>query len=211
MRGIRRQKVNAVALVAITLVLLMGMLPTSAASSGRVEIVNATPALVAHVDDAFDAFTAQGLPAPTVGSITFDPDDPFCESHLGRYTFSTRAVLCCFDEQTMQTSDAELRRGEQRVLLHELAHAWTQQHTTAEQRDAFTALHGVESWNDGADQWHERGIEIAAETFVWVLWDHDRPPRSLASKDRELLAEGFELLVGAPAGPSSRLAAASGE
>jgi hypothetical protein len=191
--------------------LLMGLLPTSAAGPGGVEVVNATPALATHVDDAFDAFTAKGLPMPTVASITFDPDDPFCESHLGRYTFSTRAVLYCFDEETTLRSDALLHRREQRVLLHELAHAWTQQHTTAEQRRAFMALHGVERWNDGADQWHERGIEIAAETFVWALWDHDDPPRSLASKNRELLAEGFELLVGAPAGPWSRLAAAPGE
>jgi len=176
--------------------LLMGMLPTSAASSGRVEIVNATPALAAHVDDAFDAFAAHGLPAPRVASITFDPGDPFCESHGGRYTDSTRVVLFCFDAETMQQSNDGLHRVEERLLLHELAHAWTQQHTTAEQREAFMALHGVQRWNDGADRWHKRGTEVAAETFVWVLWDRDEPPRSLASRDPDLLADGFELLTG---------------
>jgi hypothetical protein len=31
---------------------------------------------------------------------------------------------------------------------------------------------------------------------VWVLWDRDDPPRSLASRDPDALAEGFELLTG---------------
>lgn len=196
MRGTRRQKVQAIALVAIVVALLMVMLPSSATDPREVEIVNATPALATHVDDAIGAFTDHGLPAPTVASITFDPDDPFCDSHGGRYTDSTRVVLFCFDAETMLRSDDELHRVEERLLLHELAHAWTQQHTTAEQREAFMALHGVEHWNDGGDRWHQRGTEIAAETFVWVLWDRDDPPRSLASKDPGLLAEGFELLTG---------------
>lgn len=196
MRGTRRQRVQAITFVAITVALLMGVLPSSATDPGEVEVVNATPALAMHVENAIGAFGDHGLPEPTAASVTFDPDDPFCESHGGRYTDSTRVVLLCFDAETMMRSDEELHRVEERLLLHELAHAWTQQHTTAEQREAFMDLHGVQRWNDGADRWHKRGTEIAAETFVWVLWDRDDPPRSLASKDPDLLAEGFELLTG---------------
>ena len=196
MRGTRRQKVQAVELVAVAVTLLMGILPTAATGPGEVTMANATPALAAHVSDAFDAYADNGLPTPDVASIVFDPDDPFCDSHGGRYTDSTHVVLLCFDAETMMRSDGTLHRVQERLLLHELAHAWTQQHTTAEQREAFMALHGVQRWNDGADRWHQRGTEIAAETFVWVLWDRDDPPRSLASKDPSLLAEGFELLTG---------------
>ena len=196
MRGTRRQTIQAVELVAVATALLMGVLPSTATAPGGVEIVNASPALATHVENAIGAFVDGGLPVPTVASITFDADHPFCESHGGRYTDSTRAALVCFDAQTMRDSDGSLHRTEERLLLHELAHAWTQQHTTAEQREAFMALHGVRRWNDGTDRWHQRGTEIAAETFVWALWDRDDPPRSLASKDPDLLAEGFELLTG---------------
>ena len=196
MRGIRRQTIQAVELVAIATALLMGILPSTATAPGEVEIVDATPALATHVENAIGAFVDGGLPAPTVASIAFDPGHPFCESHGGRYIDSTREVLVCFDAATMLASDESLHRTEERLLLHELAHAWTQQHTTAEQREAFMALHGVQRWNDGTDRWHQRGTEIAAETFVWALWDRDDPPRSLASKDPDLLAEGFELLTG---------------
>lgn len=197
MRSTWRRTVQAVEVVAIAVMLLTGMLPTSVSDSDDVPIVGATPALAAHVQDAVDAFAAHGLPAPTVASIVFQPDDPFCERHGGRYTDSTRVVLLCFDaETTILGSDEVLHRVEERLLLHELAHAWTQQYTTAQQRAAFMALHGVHRWNDAADLWHRRGTEIAAETFVWVLWDRDEPPRSLASKDVDLLADGFEVLTG---------------
>ena len=164
-----------------------------------IEMVNATPTLTAHVDRALDLFATHGLAEPVVASITFDAEDPFCDRHGGRFTASTAAVLLCFDADTVvEKSDGTLRDHEQRLLLHELAHAWIETHSTQDQRSAYTSLMGANSWNDHSSGWYQRGTEMAAETFVFALTDGDVLPRTLASRDPGLLREGYDLLIGAP-------------
>lgn len=164
--------------------------------SSEPSIVNASAALEGHVEDALAAFEAHGLPRPEVAEIRFDPTDPQCDGRSGLYDGARRTVLLCFDAETMVLgSDEVLHRSEERVMLHELTHAWTETHTSTDQQQAFMRLHEVEHWNDLSDRWHERGTEIAAETFVWVLTDTQNQPRSLASFDEEVLLEGFAILT----------------
>lgn len=159
-----------------------------------IEMVNATPALAAHVDGALRLFTEHGLDQPVVSSITFDADDPFCERHGGRFTASSAAILLCF-EAPVPASDQTLRDHERWLLLHELAHAWLETHSTEGQRAAYTSLMGADSWDDDTDTWYQRGTEMAADTFVLALTDGDVLPRTLASRDPALLVEGFDLLT----------------
>lgn len=141
-------------------------------------------------------FTAHDLGAPVVTSVTFDPDDRFCETHAGRYDATDSSVLICLDVDTLIRGDAApLHPRERALLIHELAHAWMQTHTTAEQREAFMDLMGCGSWDDGGERWHRRGTEVAAETFVWALTDAEIWPRSIASRDVADLQAGFELLT----------------
>jgi hypothetical protein len=180
-----------VALVVTALVMGLGRGTTEPS------IVNATPALQGHVEAALATFVAHGLARPDLDEIRFDPTDPQCEGRSGLYDRTTRAVLLCFDAASMRGgSDTTLHRSEQRVLLHELAHAWIETHTSAEQRTAFLDLHGLERWNDLTGFWHRRGTEIAAETFVWVLTDTELVPRTIASFEEDVLREGFEIVTG---------------
>lgn len=159
-------------------------------------VVTGSVALQGHLTAALALFDEHGLPPPDLTEVRFDAIDPRCEGRHGLYDATSRSVLLCFDADTMILgSDETLHRREQRVLLHELAHAWTQTHTSSDQREQFMRVHGVESWNDLGDRWHTRGTEIAAETFVWVLTDGENTPRSLASVDETLLRRGFAVLT----------------
>lgn len=183
--------------MAVLIATLVAVASQGFASDVAPAVVNATPRLEAHVEEALGRFSALALPEPTLEAVVFDPDDEFCQRYVGRYTFTTRTALICFDaDEMLLGSDEMLHPKEERVLLHEFAHAWTDQFTTAAERQAFMALHGVASWNGQDDRWHERGIEIAADTFAWVLSGRDEPPRHLASIDPAVLLDGFEVLTG---------------
>lgn len=193
MRSTRRavSLVIEVTLIVATLVVGLGR------GAGEPSVVNASPALQGHVEAALATFDEHGLDRPDVHEIRFDPADTLCDGRYGLYDSSTRSVLFCFDADTMRLGSGEpLHRRERRVLLHELAHAWTQTHTSTEQQEDFLALHGLERWNDLSGFWHRRGTEIAAETFVWMLSDHEIVPRSIASFDEDVLREGFEIVTG---------------
>lgn len=159
-------------------------------------VVTGSVALQGHVTQALALFDEHDLPRPDLTEVRFDATDPRCEGRYGLYDGTSRSVLLCFDADTMVLgSDETLHRREQRVLLHEMAHAWTETHTSTDQREQFMRVHQVESWNDPGDRWHTRGTEIAAETFVWVLTDGENTPRSVASVDEDLLRLGFAVLT----------------
>lgn len=185
-------QIAEIALLVTALVVGLG----SGGQRPAMELANATPALAAHVDWALHLFETHGLDEPVVSSITFDPDDPFCERHGGRFTASTAAVLLCFDADTVVLgSGGTLRHHEQWLLLHELAHAWIETHTTEVQRSDYARLMSADSWADDSDSWYRRGTELAADTFAFTLTDGDVLPRTLASRDETLLLEGFGLLT----------------
>ncbi len=62
---------------------------------------------------------------------------------------------------------------EERVILHELSHAWAAHFLTPSHKDAFRTLRHFEYWQDyeHAD-WRFNGTEQAAEIMVWALSDH---------------------------------------
>ena len=193
MRSTRRavSLVIEVTLIVTTLVVGLGR------GTDEPAVVNASAALQGHVEAALAAFEAHGLDRPDVHEIRFDPADQRCDGRYGLFDTTTRSVLFCFDADTMRLgSDETLHRSERRVLVHELAHAWTETHTSAEQQQAFLRLHGLEHWNDLTGFWHRRGTEIAAETFVWMLTDTEVVPRTIASFDEDLLLEGFGIVTG---------------
>lgn len=193
MRSTRRAVSLVIEVALVVTALVLGLRPGTTEPS----VVNASPALEGHVETALAAFATHGLPQPTVEEIRFDPTDPQCDGRSGLYDRSTRSVLLCFDaDSTRLGSDETLHRSERRVLLHELAHAWTETHTSVEQQEAFLRLHGLEHWNDLTGFWHRRGTEIAAETFVWVLTDAEIMPRTIASFSEDVLRDGFEIVTG---------------
>lgn len=182
-------------MIEVTLIVAVLVSGIDSAAS-EVPVVVGSAALQEHLIAALALFDEHGLPHPVLREVRFDSTDPRCDGRYGLYDGAAQSVLLCFDAATMILgSDETLHRREQRVLLHELAHAWTETHTTSDQREAFMRVHGVERWNDPSDRWHTRGTEIAAETFVWVLTDGENRPRSLASVEESLLLQGFAVLT----------------
>jgi hypothetical protein len=60
------------------------------------------------------------------------------------------------------------------TMLHELAHAWANEHMTPEHMESFVASKGLDSWNDPDSAWARRGTEHVAETIAWALSDDPR-------------------------------------
>jgi len=58
----------------------------------------------------------------------------------------------------------------ERVVIHELAHAWTYLHLDGKEREAWTERRQAASWNDRDDSWAERGAEHAADILTWWLY-----------------------------------------
>ena len=89
------------------------------------------------------------------------------------------------------------------TALHELAHAWIDDHVSTDTRKAFLELAGLESWASADVAWGDRGVELAASTMAWGLLDVESwlnpklGPHTCAE-----LTELFGLLVGGHAHPT---------
>ena len=124
-------------------------------------------------------FAEAGLELPAV-TIRRHPDRSSCGGHDGQH----RAVgvrseidICTVDGPAW----------EERVILHELSHAWAAHFLTPAHKDAFRTLRGFDYWQDyeRAD-WRYNGTEQAAEIMVWALSDH---PVHVAQIDHDSCAE----------------------
>jgi hypothetical protein len=111
------------------------------------------------VDFALDRFETQGLQLPDV-KFVFRDSLLLCDLHKGRYYPDMQLVeMCSMDKHT---------------LVHELAHAWANEHMTPEQMESFVTSNDLDSWNDHDTAWARRGTEHVAETIAWALSDHPR-------------------------------------
>lgn len=83
-----------------------------------------------------------------------------------------------------------------RVVLHELAHIWTDEYVDEATRDAFVELRGAKSWATEGD-WPERGFEHASEIIMWALLDQQVILfASLGDRDPATLAAHYQFLTG---------------
>lgn len=106
------------------------------------------------LDWAKNRFRRAGLKFPEV-DIRFHPDLVACDGHVEFFNGTTESLHMC--------------RIDKKSILHELAHAWTHSNLTDRQRSEFTALRGLEAWNDHNLEWSERATEHAAETIAWGI------------------------------------------
>lgn len=162
----------------------------------KVQIFNGTEGLSGLVEWAFGRFTAAGLPAPAVDSVTFlKRSADRCRAFSG--LIAGREVTLCF-QSAICANDAcdQWTDAARTIALHELAHAWIDEHVGTDTRRAFLELAGLESWASSDVAWGDRGVELAASTMAWGLLDVESSvnpklgPRACAE-----LAELFSLLV----------------
>jgi hypothetical protein len=105
-------------------------------------------------------YRSAGLELPAV-EIEFHPDPSGCRDNSGFYR-ANHLDVCIADQ-----ADAYARR----VLVHELAHAWSESSLTAADRARFLRLRGLDTWNSWDEPWGARGFEQAAEVLTWGVGD----------------------------------------
>ncbi len=153
-----------------------------------------TPEEQALADFAISRFAEQGLELPQV-HIEFHPTTFDCGGREGLYVHDTRSLHMC--SRSLRT------------MLHELAHAWARHNLTDEEREAFTALRGLDSWNGKDEEWEDRATEHAAEIIAWALLDNPNHVRwvgedgvveyrllSIDNSDPDSMLTAFQALTG---------------
>ena len=152
---------------------------------GRVRLEDPTPARTELVDWAVGRYQAAGLELPSI-DLQFHETDAGCHGNVG-WTDGFDVELC---------TRLAMEAGPQRIVLHELAHAWCNANLDEAGREAFDRFRGSPSWNGSTSSWKARGTEQAAEIIAWGLGDGTMLPLIEGDVSPEGLASAFELLTG---------------
>lgn len=174
--------------VGLALVLLSGGPEMQATGTARITITGGTHRELAIATWVLTRYRDAGLELPEV-EIQFHPDPSGCRNNSGYY-LKLHLDVCVGDQAETYA---------RRVLVHELAHAWSEAHLTLADRTRFLRLRDLDSWNSGADPWALRGFEQASEVLTWGIGD--RTTRILLPDydDPASIALAYEALTGLPA------------
>ena len=168
----------------------------AAPGPARAEDAVATGRITVHADNergdelvewAVDRYRQAGLTVPGA-DVYFHSGLDACRGYVGLHTVQSgrhRIDLCDPGQ-----------RSRERIILHEFAHAWVGENLTSDDREAFLALRGLETWHGPDTDWSQRGTEHAAEIMFWGLSDECRTPGRIGTDDPSTLAASFEFLTG---------------
>lgn len=166
------------------------------ASAGPITVEGATQAQRALVEWALGRYRRAGLELPPV-DVHFHADPAGCGGNSGFYA-SGRLDMCV----------TEITPYARNVIVHELAHAWSDRNLSAEERDRFLHFRHLTAWDSWDDPWAYRGTEQAAEIITWGVGDRAIPPLLEDDDDPEQLLAAYEVLTGGA--PPARLAEGPG-
>jgi hypothetical protein len=164
----------------------------------EIGVYNGTPGLEGLITWSFDQFRTHGLGTPNVRRVTFhDNQIDRCEGVTGLILGD--AVTICFDSraacqnQDCTTWDAWVTKA----TLHELAHAWMDEHLSSQIIEQFQEAASMPTWSDPEHAWGERGVELAAETIAWALTDQpSRVNPKLGPHTCDEVAQYYQILTG---------------
>jgi hypothetical protein len=149
----------------------------------QVVVVGAPPAGMELAAWAVGRFEVAGLELPPT-EVHFHEDIEGCRGFLG-YTQGGRVDLCV---------RLEMEAGPQRLVLHELAHAWEGAILDEACRERFVQFRGLDAWAGDDVEWKQRGIEQLAEIVAWGLGDGTMAPMVDGDRDPQTLLETFDLV-----------------
>lgn len=134
-------------------------------------------------------FATAGLPLPIL-EIRRHHDSAPCDGFEGFHRhFGDRSVI---DICTAQSGQFE-----QRILLHELSHAWTEHFLTPDRKHTFQQLRGWTSWLDYKHaKWEDNGAEQAAEILAWGLSEQPSAVLKINQDSCQALHDGYVVLTG---------------
>ena len=140
-------------------------------------------------------FERAGLDLPDL-SLAFHDDLDECHGLYGWFRTSSpvHIDICGFNANRFLPAP-------KRLILHELAHAWTHENIDEESKRLFLQDRGSTSWHDESTPWEERGFEQAAEIIAWALMDEERTIRTLPELDPSTIRQAYQLLTSTPLPP----------
>ena len=170
----------------------------------EIEVYNGTPGLEGLITWSFDQFRTHGLGAPMVQRVTFhEKQIDRCEGVAGLILGDV--VTVCFGSAAacVDRDCTAWQTWAKKAVLHELAHAWIDEHLTAEVIEQFLEVTGMPTWASPTHAWGNRGVELAAETIAWAMTDQpSRVNPKVGSHTCNELARYYELLTGRPPEPT---------
>ena len=126
------------------------------------ELIGMTDGQARSVRRVVDLFAVAALPLPAL-VVRHSDDVAVCGEHLGvhrRHETWSEVVVC--------TSGPRFER----IVVHELAHAWAAFELTDANKTAFQELRGWDVWRDYDNvAWADNGTEQAAEVIAWGVHD----------------------------------------
>ena len=158
----------------------------------HISLEGLTAEQVEIVESAVGTFADAGLPLPFNLTISFHEISAPCERGAGAYRPATGQISIC----SVHRDPAVARARQRRVLVHELAHAWTENFLQPQPKEAFLELRGAEAWRSPDLRWRERGTEQAADIITWGILDSDILFLTIDDTSCEELDEAFRVLTG---------------
>ena len=107
---------------------------------------------------ALERYATAGLELPAL-QVHLHSDPADCNGNRGSFSSGSTpwSITVCTEDEL--------------VYLHEIGHAWAEFNLSEAERSDYVARRGLESWNDPATAWGDRGSEDAANTLAWGLVD----------------------------------------
>jgi hypothetical protein len=176
----------------MSLALSLGLIPSSWSrdrgpifDAGSIAVHPAPPIAREMISWSVTRYEQAGLGLPPTDVFFHDGRDG-CDGYLGT-TVVGRIDLCV---------RLAMEPGPQRIVLHELAHAWVFANFDAARQASLLEMRGLTSWAGRGVPWKEQGREQAAEIVAWGLGDGTMLPMIEGDVEHRALSEAFRLLTG---------------
>ena len=142
---------------------------------------------------AVKRYRSAGLTLPEI-DLYFHTNESGCRGYVA-YQIDGRIDFC---------GRLAMEPGPQRIVLHELAHAWCDANMDEASRARFIDQRGLVSWNGSSTDYKARGYEQAAEIIAWGLGVGSPTPVIEGQTDPSGLTVSFRLLTDLEPANSSR-------
>jgi hypothetical protein len=172
-----------IVLAALAALTLAGRWDGGRGPTEAIRLGAATPEQRAIVEWAIERYERAGLELPPL-DVVFHDDPAGCRGNSGFYS-PGRLDVC-------STDDRDYAR---KVVVHELAHAWSVANLSAEDRERFLDEQGLDRWSSWEVPWGMRGFERAAEIITWGVGDRSMRPL-LPDRDPADLEAVYRMLTG---------------
>ena len=166
----------------------------------KIPVHNGTARLEDLVRWGLGRFATAGLGEPLLNSVTFEPTRR-CEGVGGRVVAGdgSHDLTLCIDERSLCPEVggcASPVLAVRAAMLHELGHAWLNDHATEEKRKQLMDVSGRTVWSDPGVAWVDRVVEYAAEVLAWGLVDAPIALEQLGNPPCDELGKAFSIMTG---------------